>query len=150
MVLPRRSRVTGWPQPRAPAAASTKALYPASFYPQGCAPRELSVEPDPPVAFSHGRPAGADESGPLGPRRLRGHRRAWATRWVAHPALVVGAGLIGTQVVRLLLDHPEYGHKLIAASGPLDADPDGRRGATSEAVMSLVRRGERRRCGSST
>jgi exopolysaccharide biosynthesis polyprenyl glycosylphosphotransferase len=47
-------------------------------------------------------------------------RRTRARGWVAHPTLVLGAGRIGGQLVRMLLDHREYGLKPV---GFLDADP---------------------------
>ena len=47
-------------------------------------------------------------------------RWARATRLVAKPVLIVGAGVVGAQVARRLESHPEYG---LAPVGFLDEDP---------------------------
>jgi len=47
-------------------------------------------------------------------------RRVRSRRLIAHPTLVLGAGVVGGQVVRTLLDHPEYG---LLPVGFVDSDP---------------------------
>jgi lipopolysaccharide/colanic/teichoic acid biosynthesis glycosyltransferase len=47
-------------------------------------------------------------------------RRARSRRLVGRPVLIVGAGLVGSQVSRRLEDHPEYG---LTPVGFLDEDP---------------------------
>jgi exopolysaccharide biosynthesis polyprenyl glycosylphosphotransferase len=47
-------------------------------------------------------------------------RRTRARGWVAHPTLVLGAGRIGGQLARHLLEHPDYGLRPV---GFLDEDP---------------------------
>ena len=47
-------------------------------------------------------------------------RRCRSRGFVAHPTLLLGAGVVGGQIAQLLLDHPEYGLKPV---GFLDADP---------------------------
>jgi exopolysaccharide biosynthesis polyprenyl glycosylphosphotransferase len=49
-----------------------------------------------------------------------GRRFARSRRLVGKPVLIVGAGLVGSQVARRLDNHPEYG---LAPVGFLDADP---------------------------
>jgi exopolysaccharide biosynthesis polyprenyl glycosylphosphotransferase len=47
-------------------------------------------------------------------------RRAGALGHVSRPTLVVGAGIVGSQVARRLAEHPEYGLRPV---GFIDADP---------------------------
>ncbi len=47
-------------------------------------------------------------------------RWARAKRWVGKPVLIMGAGVVGSQVARRLENHPEYG---LAPVGFLDDDP---------------------------
>jgi exopolysaccharide biosynthesis polyprenyl glycosylphosphotransferase len=47
-------------------------------------------------------------------------RRTRARGWVTHPTLVLGAGRIGGQLARHLLEHPDYGLRPV---GFLDEDP---------------------------
>lgn len=47
-------------------------------------------------------------------------RRFRSRGWVSHPTLVLGAGRIGGQIVRMLLEHREYGLRPV---GFLDRDP---------------------------
>jgi exopolysaccharide biosynthesis polyprenyl glycosylphosphotransferase len=79
---------------------------------------------------------------------VAGVRSARRRRWVEHPTLVLGAGQVGRQIATAIVEHPEYGLKVL---GFVDSDPlvpDAERpapllGRTDELARVIVETGAR-------